>query len=109
MVCALYDFPDFTIGVVIPRLPFLGELVGCAMFGKEGTLYGLEGIDLTEQFDGFIPSATLIAIRKSQRATASWMAGAGLHRAQRKGLHWIVEKPSLVICIGDARTPIRFR
>ena len=67
IVCALYDLMDFTVGRILFPVPFLGELVGCAvccaMFGKEGVLYGLEGIDLTEQIDGFIPTATIIAIK----------------------------------------------
>lgn len=67
IVCALYDLLDFTVGRILFPVPFLGELVGCvvccAMFGKEGVLYGLEGIDLTEQIDGFIPTATIIAIK----------------------------------------------
>jgi hypothetical protein len=65
--CIAYDFFDFTIGRVLFPVPLLGEVFGCALccilFGKEGMLYGLEGIDFTEQIDGFVPAATLIAIR----------------------------------------------
>lgn len=65
MVCILYDFLDFTVGRAMFLTPFLGEIVGCAlcyaMFGKTGLFYGLEALDPTEQIDGFIPTATVIA------------------------------------------------
>lgn len=65
MVCVLYDFMDFTVGRLMFPIPFLGEIIGCAlccaMFGKAGLFYGLEAIDVTEQLDGFIPTATIIA------------------------------------------------
>jgi hypothetical protein len=67
VVCILYDIFDFTIGRVLFPVPFLGEIVGCGlccmMFGVGGMLYALEAIDITEQFDGFVPAATLIAIK----------------------------------------------
>lgn len=65
-VCLIYDFVDFTIGRVLFMTPFAGEIVGCvlcaAMFGWQGVAYALEGIDMTEQLDGFLPLATIIAI-----------------------------------------------
>ena len=61
-ICIIYDFIDMTAGRLIP---FAGEVVGvalcCFMFGKNGLFYGLEAIDITEQIDGFIPTATIIA------------------------------------------------
>jgi len=67
IACIAYDFFDFTIGRLLIPLPFAGEILGCALccllFGKDGMLYGLEAIDITEQIDGFVPTATLIAIR----------------------------------------------
>jgi hypothetical protein len=67
LACIVYDFFDFTFGRLLFPVPFLGEIVGCALccilFGKEGMLYGLEAIDFTEQIDGFIPAATLIALK----------------------------------------------
>jgi len=61
-VCVIYDLIDMTAGRLVP---FVGEAVGvalcCAMFGKKGLFYGLELIDITEQVDGFIPTATIIA------------------------------------------------
>jgi len=66
-VCLIYDFLDFTVGRILFPIPFLGEIVGCAicaaMFGRDGLLYGLEAIDVTEQIDGFIPTATIIAFK----------------------------------------------
>lgn len=66
-VCVAYDLFDLTLGRGLFIIPFGGEIVGCAlcaaMFGKEGLLYGLEAIDMTEQIDGFIPTATIIALR----------------------------------------------
>lgn len=65
-VCLAYDIFDFTIGRILFVMPFVGEMVGmilaAGMFGWRGMLYGLEAIDPTEQIDGFIPTATLIAM-----------------------------------------------
>ena len=65
-VCVGYDVFDFTVGRFLFAIPFGGELVGCALgaalFGKQGLWYGLEAIDPTEQIDGFIPTATIIAL-----------------------------------------------
>lgn len=33
------------------------------MFGTDGLFYALEAIDVTEQIDGFVPVATLIALK----------------------------------------------
>jgi hypothetical protein len=66
VVCVIYDFFDFTVGRVLFPVPLLGEVIGCglaaALFGKAGLLYGLEAIDPTEQIDGFIPTASIIAL-----------------------------------------------
>jgi hypothetical protein len=66
-VCIAYDFFDFTIGRIMFVTPFVGEIIGCILccmlFGLEGMLYGLEAIDVTEQIDGFIPTATIIALK----------------------------------------------
>ncbi|SDH32379.1 MULTISPECIES: hypothetical protein [unclassified Nitrosomonas] len=65
-VCIAYDLLDLTLGRTLFIMPFGGEIVGCAlcaaMFGTNGLLYGLEALDVTEQFDGFIPTATIIAL-----------------------------------------------
>lgn len=64
-ICMMYDSFDFTLGRALFAIPFAGELLGMAlcyaMFGKQGLFYGLEAIDMTEQIDGFIPTATIIA------------------------------------------------
>jgi len=65
-VCILYDFFDLTIGRLLFPVPFAGERVGCALcaslFGWGGVAYALEALDPTEQLDGFLPLATIIAI-----------------------------------------------
>lgn len=64
--CVLYDLWDFTFGRLMFATPFAGEIMGCAigyfMFGNKAFYYALEAIDPTEQLDGFIPTATLIAL-----------------------------------------------
>lgn len=66
IVCVLYDIFDFTIGRLMFATPLAGELLGVALcvalFGKSGIWYALEAIDFTEQFDGFVPTATIIAL-----------------------------------------------
>jgi hypothetical protein len=65
-VCIAVDLFDFTIGRLLFPVPFVGEVIGCAicasMFGWGGVFYGLEAIDFTEQVDGFIPTTTIIAL-----------------------------------------------
>ncbi len=72
MVCIAYDLFDLTLGRTLFVIPFGGEIVGCtlcaAMFGKSGLWYGLEAIDVTEQIDGFIPLATIIALRNKPKS-----------------------------------------
>lgn len=64
--CVLYDLFDFTLGRFLFAAPLAGEMVGCVigyfMFGPAALLYFWEAIDFTEQLDGFIPTATLIAL-----------------------------------------------
>ena len=66
IVCILYDLFDMTLGRLLFVVPFSGEIVGCilcaGMFGWGGVLYALEGLDPTEQVDGFVPIATIIAV-----------------------------------------------
>jgi hypothetical protein len=67
ITCITYDFFDFTIGRVLFPIPFIGEVFGCLlciwMFGLDGAIYGFEAIDVTEQIDGFVPLATIIALK----------------------------------------------
>lgn len=73
-ICIAYDLFDMTIGRILFIAPFSGEIVGCvicsSLFGWRGVFYGLEALDPTEQLDGFLPLATIIAIanRPSQIA-----------------------------------------
>ncbi len=66
IVCIIVDLFDFTVGRLLFAVPFAGELIGAvvawALFGKVGGCYFLEAIDLTEQIDGFFPTATIIAL-----------------------------------------------
>lgn len=65
-ISVIIDFLDFTIGRLMFATPFMGELfgvfVGFLMFGSRAFVYALEGIDITEQIDGFIPTASIIAL-----------------------------------------------
>jgi hypothetical protein len=67
IICLLYDIFDFTLGRLLLFIPFSGEILGCfilyLLFGKDGIWYALEAIDPTEQLDGFVPTATLIALK----------------------------------------------
>lgn len=59
------DVLDFTVGRA-PLLGTVGEGVGAALlfalWGWPGLAYLGEFADPTEQFDGFLPTATLIAL-----------------------------------------------
>jgi hypothetical protein len=77
-ICVLWDGIDFTVGRTLFALPFAGELLGTALatalFGKAGLFYLFESLDVTEQVDGFAPTATLIALANrpgKQGATAA--------------------------------------
>ena len=64
-ICVFMDVVDFTIGRM-PGLGGLGEAFGSVamflMWGFPGLFYAGELLDPTEQIDGFIPTATLIAL-----------------------------------------------
>lgn len=64
-LCVAIDIADFTLG----RIPIFGSvqegvgtIVLVAMWGPAGLVYAGELLDFTDQFDGFIPTATLIAL-----------------------------------------------
>ena len=65
-IAILIDLFDFTIGRFLFAVPFSGEIIGVTvsylMFGPKALYYALEALDPTEQIDGFIPTATLIAL-----------------------------------------------
>ncbi|MBX9745851.1 MAG: hypothetical protein K2X34_03050 [Hyphomonadaceae bacterium] len=59
------DIADFTLG----RIPIfgtvtdgVGTVVLFALWGPAGLVNGLELLDFTDQADGFVPTATLIAL-----------------------------------------------
>lgn len=65
-VSVIVDFLDFTIGRLLFAAPLSGEIfgtfVGYLMFGSKAFAYLFEAIDFTEQIDGFIPTASIIAL-----------------------------------------------
>lgn len=64
-ICLALDLADFTAGRGLFLLPW-EEVPGAALltllFGAKGLVYVLEVIDLTEQIDAFIPTATLFGL-----------------------------------------------
>lgn len=62
----LIDLFDFTIGRLLFVTPFAGEIIGATigylMYGPRALVYLAEGLDVTEQIDGFIPTMTIIAV-----------------------------------------------
>lgn len=65
-ICIFVDLFDFTIGRLLFAIPLAGEFIGfsvaLALFGKPAFFYLFEILDPTEQLDGFVPTATLIAL-----------------------------------------------
>lgn len=65
-IAVLIDLFDMTVGRLMFATPFLSEIIGvvfgCMMFGSKGLWYALEAVDPTEALDGFVPTATLIAL-----------------------------------------------
>ena len=61
----IIDLCDFTFG----RIPILGTvedgvggIVATALWGRAGIVYFWELLDITDQIDGFVPTATLIGL-----------------------------------------------
>ena len=87
-ICVGLDILDFTIG----RVPGIGigfdlglAIVAASMWGKRGWWHLWEVIDITEQFDAFAPTCTLIALSAARaerdaeiRALASQPASLSL-------------------------------
>lgn len=80
IICIFIDLFDMTVGRLLFAAPFAGELfgtfVGYLMFGPKAFTYLFECLDFTEQVDGFIPTASLIALSarkdaKQQKLEAS--------------------------------------
>ena len=64
-ISVIMDPADFTLG----RIPILGTVedgvggvVATALWGRAGLAYFWELADITDQIDGFIPTATLIGL-----------------------------------------------
>jgi hypothetical protein len=64
-ISVIIDLADFTLG----RIPILGTvedgvggIVATALWGSAGLVYFWELADVTDQIDGFIPTATLIGL-----------------------------------------------
>ncbi|MFZ4603076.1 MAG: hypothetical protein ACOYM8_11515 [Caulobacterales bacterium] len=59
------DLLDFTVGRALFAVPWeegVGAGLATLLWGPVGIAYLLELIDVTEQFDAFIPTATLIGL-----------------------------------------------
>jgi hypothetical protein len=59
------DVLDFTVGRLLIPIPWeegVGALILSLLWGPAGLLYLTELVDFTEQFDAFIPMATLIGL-----------------------------------------------
>ena len=74
LIAILVDLFDFTVGRMLFVVPFSGEIIGVficyLMFGPRAFTYALEALDPTEQIDGFIPTATLIALAHQREQAA---------------------------------------
>lgn len=65
IIAIVWDFLDFTLGripVVGTFFDMFGGLLAILMWGSLGVFYFWEVFDPTEQFDGTIPTMTLIGI-----------------------------------------------
>lgn len=59
------DLLDLTIGRALFAVPWeegAGAAIATLLWGPAGIVYLLELVDVTEQFDAFIPAATLIGL-----------------------------------------------
>jgi hypothetical protein len=71
-ICVLADIFDFTAGRVLIGAGTVGDfaltpLVMFILWGPIGLLSIWEAIDVTEQFDGFVPTNTVIALIAHKR------------------------------------------
>lgn len=80
LISVMIDLFDMTAGRLLFATPFAGEIIGVTvgyvMFGPRAFYYALEMLDPTEQLDGFIPMATLIALaaRRADKEEAAALA-----------------------------------
>lgn len=64
-VSVAIDIADFTIGRTMMLIPWeegVGTAILVALWGPAGLLYLGELADFSEQLDGFVPMATIIAL-----------------------------------------------
>lgn len=64
-IAAAIDLADFTIGRALFAIPWeeaVGAGVLTLLWGPMGLIYVTELLDFTEQFDAFIPMATIIGL-----------------------------------------------
>ena len=89
LLSILIDLLDFTIGRLAVPIPGLGEAIGAffciLMWGPAGLLYLLEMADVTEQVDGFAPTATLIALTRFRAAQKKAAEAKRLGAKSRSG------------------------
>lgn len=75
VICVVVDLLDFFVGRHVFQVPLAGELAGMvvtvALFGPGGFAYAVEALDTTEQIDGFLPMASLIALAHRRDPVAS--------------------------------------
>ena len=73
-ICIGCDLFDMTIGRLLIGVGIFTDVVSAlilfALWGPLGLLAVWEAADLTEQFDGFVPTNTLIAWAAHKKATA---------------------------------------
>ncbi len=77
-LCVAFDLFDLTFGrVVVAGTAFegLGAAILFLLWGPIGLTYLWEVIDITDQIDGFVPTATLIALY------VGWRKGLLVERA----------------------------
>lgn len=64
-VCILADLFDFSIGRLMLGIGTFGDVIGAVLlfvlWGPKGLFAIWEAFDVTEQFDGFVPTNTIIA------------------------------------------------
>lgn len=64
-ICILADLFDFSVGRLMLGIGTLGDVIGAlvlfVLWGPKGLFAIWEAFDVTEQFDGFVPTNTIIA------------------------------------------------
>lgn len=70
-ICIIADIFDFTVGRLLLGVGTVGDVLGAVvlfiLWGPKGLFAIWEAFDVTEQFDGFIPTNTIIATIANKR------------------------------------------